>query len=353
MAPGLTLTSVARRVLRLALGLVLALLMGHGFAAAQSSVLGKCSGHFVNPITDVGWGNLFPLSIGGMKVWPSSKPDTDNPAMPICACGTPIPRLGIAMGLWEPVRLADVTMKPFCFPNLGGLSLNPGFDIGVKAVNQQRRGRYQSEGQWHVHYYMYPLLYWLELALDFACHERGSVDILYVTEIDPLWQDDELTLLIHPEAVLFANPVATAACAADCVAATTKMPLDSLFWCAGCWGSLYPLNGNNTAQYGHVQGSRLALAKFQYKLHRQLIAWGTMGAKGLCGKYPMPIMRKQQYRFQAVNPVARGKGRWGGPTIGASTAMFEAGQVVPVIGEDMGYLVWRKRNCCATPLFVP
>ena len=24
-----------------------------------------------------------------------------------------------------------------------------------------------------------------------------------------------------------------------------------------------------------------------------------------------------------------------------------AGQVIPAIGEDMGYLVWRKRNCCA------
>ena len=32
--------------------------------------------------------------------------------------------------------------------------------------------------------------------------------------------DDELTLILNPEAVLFANPVAVAACAADCVAAT-------------------------------------------------------------------------------------------------------------------------------------
>ena len=25
---------------------------------------------------------------------------------------------------------------------------------------------------------------------------------------------------------------------------------------------------------------------------------------------------------------------------------MSAGQVYPAIGEDMGYLVWRKRNCC-------
>ncbi|WP_196490064.1 TraU family protein, partial [Erythrobacter donghaensis] len=33
--------------------------------------------------------------------------------------------------------------------------------------------------------------------------------------------------------------------------------------------------------------------------------------------------------------------------IGASTTFMSAGQVYPAIGEDMGYLVWRKRNCCA------
>jgi conjugal transfer pilus assembly protein TraU len=317
-------------------------------AIALPAGVGKCTGHFVNPITDVGWGNMFPFSIGGLKIWPSSKPDTDNPDLPVCVCGSPIPRVGIAMGFWEPVRLGDVTMKPWCFVNLGGLKLDPGFDIGYKSFSGMNTGDTQNHGgEWNVHWYMYPLLYWLELAADFACLEKASIDILYVTEIDPLWQDDELTMLLNPEAILFANPIAIAACGADCIAATSKLPLDPLFWCAGCWGGMYPLNGNNTAQYSHVQGSRLALAKFSYKLHRQLIAWGTMGGKGLCGKYPMPVMRKQQYRFQAVNPVAKGKGRWGGPTIGASTALFDSGQMVPVIGEDIGYLVWRKRNCCA------
>ena len=34
-------------------------------------------------------------------------------------------------------------------------------------------------------------------------------------------------------------------------------------------------------------------------------------------------------------------------SLGASTTFMSAGQVYPAIGEDMGYLVWRKRNCCA------
>ena len=72
-----------------------------------------------------------------------------------------------------------------------------------------------------------------------------------------------------------------------------------------------------------------------------------MGSKGLCGKYLMPVMRKQQYRFQATNPNPQTKGRYACAPLGASTTFMSAGQVYPAIGEDMGYLVWRKRNCCA------
>jgi conjugal transfer pilus assembly protein TraU len=66
---------------------------------------GRCTGKFVNPITDICWSCLFPISIGGLEVWPSSRPDPDNPDLPVCLCDL---RVGIAMGFWEPVRLADV-----------------------------------------------------------------------------------------------------------------------------------------------------------------------------------------------------------------------------------------------------
>ena len=103
-------------------------LMGLGAAPARASV--TCHGKFVNPITDVCWSCLFPLSIGGLAIWKGSRPDPKNPSFPLCACGSPIPRIGISVGFWEPVRLVYVTNKAWCFPNLGGIGLNPGFDIG-------------------------------------------------------------------------------------------------------------------------------------------------------------------------------------------------------------------------------
>lgn len=308
----------------------------------------KCSGRFVNPITDVCWGCLFPLSIGALKIWPSDRPDTDNPNLPICACGSPVPRIGVATGFWEPVRLIDVTTKPFCFPNLGGIRLSPGFHIGNGYVSQSSQigGKGESTAKYHVHYYIYPLLYWMEIIADFLCFEHSSFDVAYVSELDPMWQDDALTTILNPEAALFTSTIAQAACAADCVAASTKLPLSPLFWCSGCNGSMYPMNGNVGANVGMEQSSRLAAERMIYKMHRMGLAWGTMGSKGLCNKYIMPILKKEQYRLQMVNPSPMVRGKESCLPIGGSTLLPQAGRVYPVKGEDVGYLVWRKRNCC-------
>jgi len=336
------------KAVRAILAALLVVLAALAFASPASAAPGSCTGKFVNPITDVCWSCLFPMSVGGLKIWPSGRPDTNNPASPICACGSPLPRIGISVGFWEPVRLADVSMKPWCFVNLGGLKVAPGFDIGQGYLTGPSAvgGRSQSTAKWHVHWYVYPLLYWMEILTDFACFEQASFDIAYMTEVDPLWQDDTLTALINPEAGIFANPHAQAACAGDRPAPPAPPPLDTLFGGAGSRGPMSPPTGNFPASIGHVQSSRLALSRFAYKMHREGLAWGTMGSAGLCHKYLMPILRKQQYRFQMVNPIPTVSGRFACSAIGASTMPPDAGRAYPAGGEDMGYLVWRKRNCC-------
>ncbi len=302
----------------------------------------NCTGRFPNPITDVCWECLFPITIGDIPLVSGSQPDTDNPSNPICSCPTPFPRVGIAAGFWEPVRLVDVTKRPFCFVNLGGMDIDPGLDLGI---GKSPSDTDSDDAVWHVHWYVYPLLYWLNLITDFACLEQSGFDIAYVTELDPLWLDDELAFLINPEAVLFANPIAHAACAADCVASTTHLPMDSLFWCAGCQGGMYPLNGKVQAHVSSIQSSLLATEKMAYKLHRELLLWGTSGEEALCQPYPMPVIKKSQYRSQLINPVPT-TGSGGCVPFGKTTTLYESGKEIPVIGEDFGYLIWRKRNCC-------
>ena len=137
--------------------------------------------------------------------------------------------------MWEPARLLDVSRAPWCFPNLGGMTVDPGLPAG--------RGRTGSSGgdgasgsTWHAHYYVYPLLSWIGALLDLGCLEGGGLDIAWVSELDPTWRDDELSFLLNPEAALFADLPAQAACAADCAAASAGLPLDPLFWCAGLPG---------------------------------------------------------------------------------------------------------------------
>lgn len=331
-------------------GAVFAFLLLACAQSAQAQENATCHGHFPNPITDVCWGCFFPLTIGPATLWGSERADaSDNPSLPICLCGSPIPRIGLSFGFWEPVRMIDVTTKPFCFPNLGGLKLNPGLSLGNGQVkhSQLKGGSGQFSASLNVHYYVFPLFYLLELLNDFLCFEQASFDVAYLSEIDPTWSDDALAALVYPEGALFAFPIAQAACAADCVAATAHLPLDQLFWCAGCNGAMYPLSGNIGNAVTMEQTMRLAAERMIYKMHRTALAWGTMGSRGLCGKYVMPMLKKQQYRLQMVNPTPTVSGREACSPIGASTALPRSGHTYPVIGEDVGYLVWRKRNCCA------
>ena len=328
----------------------LALAIGLFAAAPAMAVPTNCTGHFVNPITDIDWAGLFPMSVGGLEVWPNwnGVPDTPNPGFPLCLCGTPIPRVGIEVGFWEPVRLVDVTYKPFCFVNLGGINLNPGFNIGVggqAGSRQSSRGGANHIAQWQLHYYIYPLLYWLNLLTDVGCLEQADVDIAYITEIDPLWTDDVGSELLGPENAAFANVLAQTACMADCPMATAGLPDDELFWCAGCWGGTLPMTGNPQHDE-NLQSGKDTIARLLYKFHRLGLEWGTSGSKGVCAKYLMPILMKSQYRLQMTNPVAMTGGRFSTTPLGSSTLMPLNGVVIPATGEDQGYMLWRKRNCC-------
>jgi len=337
--------SSARSALRAHVLLALALLLS--LAAPLAGAGPTCHGRFPNPITDICWSCIFPMSIGGTKVATFDQEDTPNPGgNPLCAC--PPARVGLKMGFWEPARLVEVTRTPYCFMTLNALEL----DMGIAAPRGHRAhgNEHASHSFYQVHWYMNPILYWLEVLYDDACLESGDFDIAYITEVDPLWDDSELAFILNPDVALFANPAAQAVCAADCVAASAGFPLNTLFWCAGCQGPMYPLTGHVGAHVGGVQASALLVQRMTNKLHRELLMWAGAGDEGLCGFYPQVLMDKQNYKLQMLYPVpntAKIAGRCCQP-YGRTTAVWGAGKEFPVAGEDFVYQVFRKRNCCAT-----
>jgi conjugal transfer pilus assembly protein TraU len=298
-----------------------------------------------------------PISIGGvLNIGNSSSPkgrDTKNPSSPLCACskfGQPIPIPGISIGFWEPVRLIDITRTPYCMTNLGGLQL--GSD--QKRLGGYRRGydkHHSHSSFYHVHYYVYPLIYWLELITDFICLEESTFDLAYMSELDPTWNDEELQSVLTPDVFLFANPLAQAACTIDCAAATLKLPRDEMFWCAGCLGNIYPFSGANADHVGGVQNSSLLAIRIIARMHRAGLAQSTTTSDAsingpICRKSRAFTIKKSQYKLQMTYPKAT-SGPVGCWPLGLSDLLYSNFKEYPYDGQDWGYLLWRKKNCCA------
>ncbi len=308
----------------------------------------KCYGKFINPITEVCWKCLFPLMIAGQKIADplKDKATPDGYKSFFCVCKDP-PRVGIPIGFWEPFRVADVTYKPFCMVNLGGMDLKINLKTPAGTVGARRGGKTgRKTAFYHVHWYVYPLLVWMNMVTDLACMTFEEFDIAYMTELDPLWDDDELSIWLNPEVALFANPIAQVACAADCAAASIGKPINALFWCSGCQGGIYPLTGTLGFHNGGADASTLILQKMVFKLHREFLLWGTMGVKGACGLYPMPWWRKDQYKFQMTYPKITKNAKQACNPVGRTTFFWGSNKEYPFKGEDFGYLIWRRRDCC-------
>jgi conjugal transfer pilus assembly protein TraU len=311
-----------------------------------------CFGQFANPITDICWSCIFPVSIGGIDLLTDGQDDIPNPSSPICLCpGAPLPRIGVEIGYWEPARQVEVTRTPGCFPSLGGLYIDFGFN--APPGDQHGRGALEDrtvDSFYQVHYYVNPVLYWLQVLADDVCLEAGSFDLAYMTELDPSWNDDQLSMILNPEVVLFANPIAIGACAADCVASSLGFGTKEMFWCSGCNGLVYPFDGHVQAHVGGVQASSLLVHRMLAKMHREMLAWSYHGDGAVCGPQPEPLMDKTAYKVQLLYPIpATGKdasGRCCQP-LGRTTVEWGMGKEFPIKGEDFSYMVFRKRNCCA------
>jgi|688.fasta_scaffold03135_19 conjugal transfer pilus assembly protein TraU len=302
--------------------------------------LSAVDGKFVNPFTDVCWECLFPITINGVNVTPGYK-DQGEHNQRFCFCaGTP-PRAGIPISFWEPCRLVDVTRHAYRLIGLGGITVgresitNRG-SIGVIEESSSRTSFY------HVHWYTYPLFSLLGLFSDFPCVEKGEMDI-YMTELDPLWKNDLLSVILNPEAALFSSSPAQLACMADCASSSYNKPSDKMFWCAGCEGSLYPFTGTVPHHEGAVQASALLVHRIIAKLHRALLVKGYEEGEFCQPKY-MPIIKKSLYKTQMIFPIPQTKGEC--HALGKSDLLWGMGKSYPKGGEDFSYLVWVKKQTC-------
>lgn len=292
---------------------------------------------FVNPLKDICWGCLFPLKIAGMD----SEDVKDNGfdfSKTVCFCYGQPPRPGIPLSFWEPTKLIDVTKEAYKLVGLGGVKIG-----NATLKNRGFVGGHLAKTSFsHVHIYDYPILTLLGILTDFACIEKGSLDLQYFSELDIAWYDTSLANILNPEVTLFANPLAQAACAADCITSSTKYPINQLFWCAGCHGSLYPLMGFVGSHVGPIQEALLLSQRALAKMHRTGLMKGFKDGD-YCGRSYMPIWKKSNYKAQIALPIAKTQGEC--PYLGGTEVLWGAGKWYPG-AEDFTFILWTKKQCC-------
>jgi len=333
-----------------------------------------------NPMSDTDWGQMTKdLGFSG-----------------VCSC----PKKGIILGIkfhyWEPIATLEVVRHPFDMPSFG---IKGNQTTTRKAGDVENTNSANSQSFYQVHYVKYPVLAVFQLASLVACGTVGSIDIGYMAEVDPTWNDEDLGLLMDFQALLANNPIAQLACLPDSLLASgvaavngsisvfpskgvtqqqatgkfgkvaktgkggtgttlgTKVQMlvpitNWLFWCAGGWGPMLPATGFQIGISDQTQSAALAAARALYKMQKYAMLWGTdmewlhgtqnaNGKTEYCKPYPLPhqFLLKDKYRLNIAVPLAGHA-----VPIGADGPIWEIGKGIELHG--FVFVVWRFKKCC-------
>ncbi len=284
-------------------------------------VVAAKSGIPFNPVTDIHWGEI-DFRIEG-----------------VCICPRPPPiffEAGIIISYWEPFLLED-TVSVANYAPFFGESIGPSLldALGGKNKSSDSVDIANESTFAQAHGYLLPLMYGLCSRNDYG---------LWWSEFDPLWQSDELSAIIHPEASLYANQVMQMACMADAAAVNVGYPLDVMPWCIGSGGSAYPMTGHvdndNIVQANNTVASRLI-----YKLNRIMMICDP--ANNLCGCNYTPVWIKSHYKMHVVRPDDRSPAY----PVGKSAVFYSTGLNPPFLGakgstDEFLWVIYRKQRCC-------
>lgn len=381
--------------------LLLIIISVGGISISNAAGTSSCHGRFVNPVTDICWSCMFPMFIaplpmvlnigdqkGGTiiddnKVMPVGIPLSTPGKLPLGTCTCPersiVAPIGLMMSWYEPARFVDVTRSPFCMVGLGGIDMSDGLSgiLPAPGYGDEKHGMQTQSSFYQVHWFMDPVMAILGI-IDAGCNVGASksIDLMFMSEVDPTWNDDSLSIIFSPEVVLFSSLPAQLACGVDCVgsslpnASTDNKPIapvpyyvrttnatnpasdanpsKSLFWCGGCQGSLYPLNGNNSDSEYAVQSSILSAEKVTGLVHRMGLEDLTTGVLGMCNNLaPDMFLTKSEWKYSMGFPIPQ---TVNAPkccnAFGETDSTWNSNTSFPYTGEDFTYVMYHERDCC-------
>lgn len=324
-----------------------------GLCPTVQAEVGCINANIIGPkmITDICWDCVFPIRVAGVPISGSLFRDrypSGAATRPFCMCfdNLGVPKPGVTTQFCQPNRLVEFQRVAGCASVLNGIRFPFNrFNLGYEGRHSEQRN---YEGTYrHYHYYAFPVMIMLDMFVPIHCNPGAfhDLDVMYLSEVDPTWANDEIAFFTNPESALVGNPLAVVTCIPDAVAASVGEPLDTLWWCAGSWGGIYPLSGNVLGRDGTLRTTSLMSARVLAQLHRRGVEWGTVGNENFCGGSVTPYLPKFQYRFTVMHPVAETDDFH---ALGSSPLLWGMGRTIPSVGEDPIYLIWRWLDCCNT-----
>lgn len=291
--------------------------------------------------------------------------DTDGAFL--CMCQVPPPvfeRLGVTMSFWNNVGMIDTTSIPYCFPQLGqyldlGDTVGGSLEAltgkaGIGGANQfgkRSSGGKQKGDQFisaHTHFASFTNL--MKIVSDAIFSMCFSADMAanispQMSEVFFWWQNDEWGVLKNPEALLVANPIATAACMAESLSVSLMgTSLDPLFWCMGSWGSLYPITmnvGSGTPLTSYAMLAARNLSE-RFQLAMLMDTTGYQMLNGYCQPYPTYFIPKTDVNIYPIWPQ-KFDNRF---PLGYPSEIWGFGLDNPANIGVMTWMVYQKRDCC-------
>lgn len=298
--------------------------------------------------------------------------------------GVPHPTYGATVSMWAPAKLAEVTNVPWCFPSLGGIDFNDSDASGLADASENGEltqgsggiagirgiadsfmvggnktstadgedGGNSKQSFYHSHLIEFPLFAILNAIPDTKCLQDKyfDVDVTFMSEVNVAYNDTLTSAMLSPEGAAFSSLPAISACSIDAVASTTADSIDRLYWCAGSWGEVFPLNGYHRQEHSFVETTSLASYKLLMTMHRLGLVRESYGSnEAMCGKPKRQwIPKKQGWRHSMIFPVAESEN----PcchNIGANTFKWGEHRQYPGEGTQAAVYMYNKfTECLAT-----
>ena len=193
------------------------LLLGCAHAKTVGCIDAKLIG--LGLIDRVCWSCVFPIRVAGIPISGASQANRypqEAAKQKFCMCNDSagVPHPGIVTSFWQPAYLAEYQRVSGCSSVLNGIR----FPTNRLFQGSERRSAEDvNKGQLtfrHYHFYSFPLMHMLDVFVPANCNPGGfhDLDMMYISELDPTWNNDELAFFTSFEAALVSNPLGIAAC---------------------------------------------------------------------------------------------------------------------------------------------